>query len=180
MDKKIIYVWGAGRLAGKIIGRYISVNDIEGFVDNDSNKTEFMGKPVITPDILSQTVYDAILVINLYSDEIRKQCLALNIELDKVIFCYNNIMTEDMNKDYLFVASIVGEECADLIKNRYHMVRGTEITQGERCFSRLKYGGHKYLDTDFIRIKTLEMTIKEIRKRKIGETVRKLDNSEVL
>ena len=38
------YIWGTGRLTGMVLGRYISIEEIEGFIDNDESKNEYMGK----------------------------------------------------------------------------------------------------------------------------------------
>ena len=38
-----IFVWGTGRLAGKVIEKYVDLNSIEGFVDNNRDKKEYMG-----------------------------------------------------------------------------------------------------------------------------------------
>lgn len=39
-----ILIWGTGRLVGKVVGRYIDIERVSGFIDNDSTKTEYMGK----------------------------------------------------------------------------------------------------------------------------------------
>lgn len=70
--------------------------------------------------------YDAVCVANLYSQEIYQQCKELQIDTDKVIFLYNNCKLQDINLDYDFVKSILGEEYADIIAKRYHVVRGVE------------------------------------------------------
>ena len=32
-----IYVWGTGRLVGKVVGKYIDIKDVKAFIDNDRN-----------------------------------------------------------------------------------------------------------------------------------------------
>ena len=103
-----IYIWGTGRLVGNVIGRYIDIDTIEGFIDNDKTKREYMGKKVIRPEQLVS--YDAVLIANLYREEITKQCRELDIDMEKVIFLYSNCVMEDVNKDYAFVEKILGKE----------------------------------------------------------------------
>ena len=127
-----LYIWGTGRLVGKVVGRYIAIDEVEAFIDNDKGKNEYMGKKVIRPEQLIGLEYDAVLVANLYGKEIRKQCLEIGIKLERVIFLYNNCTMEDINQDYTFVNKILGEEYAEIVKRRYHIIRGVEA-YGELC-----------------------------------------------
>lgn len=72
-----------------------------------------------------------------------------------------------MNENYHFVETILGKEYAEIVKKRYHVVRGTE-TYGD-LFLEGKKGA--YYDTDYVRIKFFEFVVKEIRKRKIESAV---------
>lgn len=60
--------------------------------------------------------YDAILVANLFSREIYKQCQEIGIDLKKVIFLYNNFTMSDLNQDYVFAEKILGKEYAEIVK----------------------------------------------------------------
>ena len=135
-----LYIWGTGRLVGKVVGRSIDIEDVEAFIDNNANKKEYMGKPVYTPDEVVKMEYDAICVANLFSREIYAQCQKLGIDLDRVIFLYNNCELKDMNKDYGFVSRILGQEYADVVKRRYHVVRGVEA-YGDLCLTGKIQGG---------------------------------------
>lgn len=83
-----------------------------------------MGKKVFSPEEVVNMEYDAIIVANLFSREIYLQCRQIGIDLGKIIFLYNNCVLEDINKDYDFIESIIGGEFAELVKRRYHVVRG--------------------------------------------------------
>ena len=85
-----IFVWGTGRITGKIVGKWISLENIEAFIDNNVEIKEYMGKRVIQPSELLQESYDAIIVANLFSKQIKEQCLNLHIDVNKVIFAYEN------------------------------------------------------------------------------------------
>ncbi len=70
-----ILVWGTGRLAGKVIGKHVDLKNIEAFIDNETSKKEYMGKRVICPIQILNLQYDAILVANLFREEISCQCI---------------------------------------------------------------------------------------------------------
>ena len=72
-------------------------------MDNNECKKEHLSKKVIQPDKLKEQEYDAVLVVNLYSNEIYRQSIELGLDLSKFIFCYANCDINDMNKDYAFV-----------------------------------------------------------------------------
>ena len=69
-----ILVWGTGRLTGKVVGRWISLDDVIAFVDNNTSIENHMGKPVISPQDIEGCSYDAIVIANLFSKDIIKQC----------------------------------------------------------------------------------------------------------
>lgn len=121
-----LFIWGTGRLVGKVVGRYIDIEDVSGFIDNDKEKTEYMGKKVYSPLEVKDMEYDAICVANLFAKEIYQQCKELKIDTDKVIFLYSNCTLQDMNKNYSFVRQVLGNEYADIVAGRYHVVRGVE------------------------------------------------------
>lgn len=121
-------------------------------------------KKVVLPEKLKELEYDAVLVVNLFSKEIYAQSIKLGLDTSKFIFCYANCAIKDMNTDYDFVARVVGNEYADVIKKRYHVIRGVEAF-GDLCFKDSKYEGTGYLDTDYVRTSCFELAVKEIRKR---------------
>lgn len=162
-----IYVWGTGRLVGKVVGKYISLSCITGFIDNNKRENVYMGKPVIFPEELLTMHYDAILVINLYSKEIYKQCVQMGIDLDKVIFVYENYELHDLNCNYNLAKSVLGEEYSKIIKNRYHIVRGVEAYDTLNLREKIP---EKY-EWDYVRIKSLELVVKEIVKRRVEGSV---------
>ncbi len=179
-----LFVWGTGRLAGKVIGRWIKEEEIFGYIDSNPKNREFNGRPVFRPNEIPGMEYDAIVVITLHSREIKDKAESLGIQISKMIFLYNNFFLEDMNRDYGFVESVLGKEYSETVKNRYHVVRGTEA-YGDLCFSSFRKDAIKpelidektqpeiggYLNTDYVRIKCFELVVKEIRKRKLEGAV---------
>lgn len=160
------FIWGTGRAMGAVVGRYIELDEVEAFIDNDRSKHNYMGKTVIPPEEITQHSYDAILVANQYREEIMKQCMELGINLEKVIFLYNNCILEDVNKDYEFVARVLGKKYADIVKNRYHVVRRMEGY--DKPF---EYTGGGYGETDYVRMECFDLAVKEINKRKLSGNV---------
>lgn len=160
-----LFIWGTGRLVGKVIGRYIDIGEVEAFVDNDVSQKEYMGKKVISPDDLTKIQYDAVLVVNSFSKQIFEQCKTIGIDLRKVIFLYSNCYMKDMNTDYKFVQDVLGKEYADVIRNRYHIIRGVEA-YGNLYSQEEGFLNGGYSETDYVREKCFELAVKEIRKRK--------------
>ena len=77
---------------------------------------------------------------------------------------------KDMNQDYTFVESILGKEYAEIVRSRYHVVRGVE-TFGELCLNGQFLPGGGYQENDYVRIKCFELVTKEIRKRAVDGSV---------
>lgn len=125
-----LYVWGTGRLTGKVLGKYLDVKRVTAFVDNDQKKREWLGKPVISPEELVHINYDAVVVITLHSPEIYQQSQNLGLDLTKMIFLYQNIVLQDMNQNYRLIEQIFGHDYAETVKKRYHLVRGVETQHG--------------------------------------------------
>lgn len=51
----------------------------------------------------------------------------------------------DLNTDYKFIEKVLGTECADAIKNRYHIVRDLDINDS-LVFDSLDSKKYKYID----------------------------------
>ncbi len=162
-----IFIWGTGRLAGKVVGNCIALNKIEGFIDNNKCKNEYMGKKVITPEELKDIDYDAVLVANLFSREIYNQCCELRLHTDEFIFLYENFVVQDLNTDYGFISKILGNQYADIVKKRYHVIRGVEEKEN-LCLNDWDNFNGSYQEHDYVRMKCFELAVREIRKNVLG------------
>lgn len=153
-----IYIWGTGRLVGTVLGNIIDENQIWGFIDNNPRIKKFMNKDVFQPHEMLDKEYDAILVITIYSQEIYEQCKQIGLDINKVIFIYNNFRKDDINTNYDLAELILGKDYTDVIKNRYALIRKNIAaeTQGRTLLS-------GYTEMDFVRIKTFEMVSEEIK-----------------
>ena len=164
-----IYVWGTGLILARILDYKICIDQIEAFIDNDERKTEYLGKKVLRPQEI-ESDYDAIIVANMHTKEIYDQCVALDIDINKVLFLYNNIQTKDININYGLMEKILGTEYTRAVKSRYHLVRNISKDEIQPGFCDELYETKLFKD-DYIRAKTLELVAEEIRKNNIeGET----------
>ena len=164
-----IYVWGTGRLTGKVIGKYLNPDEITAYVDNDERKTMWQGKKVIQPTMLKKANYDAIVVITLHSQEIYEQCKELGLCMDKVVFLYQNLRGCDLNTNYCLIEQIFGSEYTNIVKNRYHIIRRDEGKDAPHLQDACPVGG--YFATDYVRMRCFELVVKEIKKRNVPGSV---------
>ena len=162
-------MWGTGLILARILGRRIYIDQIEAFIDNDERRTEYLGKEVLRPNEID-TDYDAIIVANMHTKEIYDQCVELDIDINKVLFLYNNIQTKDINVNYALMEKILGSEYTQAVRARYHLVRNIAKDEILPGFCEELYKTKLYKD-DYVRAKTLELVAEEIRKHNIeGET----------
>lgn len=171
MGKKL-YIWGTGVILGRVLDYRVSRNDIIAFIDNDISKKEYMGIPVIKPTEILQE-YDAIIVANSHSNEIYNQCKDLNINLDKTIFLYNNFKLVDYNKNYDFIASILGKDYAKIIKQKYHLIRSVAKDEIEPLANKY-FLNDKMYEEDFVRIRDFYLAVDEIKRKNIQGAVAEL------
>ena len=94
-----IYVWGAGR-AGKLLFHVLQENHIKikGFLDNNGNKVEYCGYPVILPcKVKPQNDYILISLMS-YSSEVLKQLEEMDYKATDCFYVLENSLcnTEDV------------------------------------------------------------------------------------
>lgn len=169
---KKVYVWGTGIILSRILDYRIKLDDIEAFIDNATNRTDYLGKKVISPYHLQEN-YDAIIVASMHTDEIMKQCQELHFDMSKVFFLYNNIVTKDVNQNYELVAEILGKKYADIIRKRYHLVRDISKYEVVQVIDKELYDTSLY-NEDYVRVKTLELVAEEIYENKVCGAVAEL------
>lgn len=169
---KKVYVWGTGIILSRILDYRIKLNDIEAFIDNNPNKVEYLGKKVISPYCL-QRDYDAIIVASMHTGETIKQCSELHFDMNKILFLYNNIVTKDVNQNYKLAEEILGREYADIVRNRYHLVRDISRYETVKIIDKDLYNVSLYKE-DYVRVKTLELIAEEIRENEIYGAVAEL------
>ena len=168
----MVYVWGTGMILCRVIDYRIKLENVIAFIDNNPKNKEYMGKKVIKPTEITED-YDAIIVANSYSREIYEHCKELNIDLSKLIFLYNNLETVDYNKDYYFVEKILGKEYADIVKSKYHIIRSVAVDEVKK-HRFYEFENDKMYKEDYVRVRTLELAISEIKRKNIEGAVAEL------
>jgi len=174
MCNKKILIWGTGQLAWQTV-KNLDEKDIIGYVDTYKKKEIYVGKKVYKPSEILEIEYDAILVSTIFGKEIKDVCQNEGIPLDRVIFVYGNVITEDLNKDYNFVQKICGEKFAVSIEKRYHLIReiDEEINNSEISEIDLLRDSKLYR-SDYVRLKNFELLVREINKRNVEGEIAEL------
>lgn len=164
-----IYIWGTGSGCIDIIDKMIALDDVCGFIDNNVSKKTHLGKKVYSPSQIKNIQFDAILVATSHSKEIYDQCNFLGIDISKVVFLFNHYDCVDLNKNYVFAEKILGNENVRWIREHRKMV---EIVQGHGDFF-LKDCPiqSSYSEVEYLRLKSLELVVKEIKKRNLQGAV---------
>lgn len=102
-----VYIWGAGKLARKLINRGIHA-DIKGFIETYKTKDIFMEKKVYSPDEIDQN-YDAIIVANAFPNEVWSYARNVKeIDRDRMIFM-NCCLYVDPRNNLPLKREILGE-----------------------------------------------------------------------
>lgn len=156
-----ILIWGTGRAVAHVLKYRVKIEDVEAFIDNDLSKKEFMDRPIIAPAQIKGREYDVIFVANRFANEIRRQCIELGINLEKVIFLYNNYCIRDLNEDYNVLKGILDEGYIQTLKHSYHVISTPEID----AINNVDYDTYMadpIYENDYVRLKNFELIASEI------------------
>ena len=132
-----IFMWGVGFAAHELMEGELKEVKITAFIDK--NKKKMDGYAVYSPEAAVELEYDAIIVATAYAREIYIQAKELGYDLSKFIFVYCNYFFNDMNSNYELAGRIFSEKYIDVIRNRYHVIRG--MMRDENAPSELLEGG---------------------------------------
>lgn len=153
-----IFVWGRGVAAEELLENELSSTTIAGFIDNNKESSD---KNVFAPYEVVKERYDAIIVATAHSQEIYQQAEKMSFDMSKFIFVYNNRLYKDMNQNYELVAKIFPQGYSEIIKNRYHMIRGMKQDEVRKsAFDPDRTKG--MYASDYNRIRTFELIADEI------------------
>lgn len=176
-----VYVWGIGRFTATYIDDFIDEAHVAGYIDTYSNKGTYRDKKVYRPHEMKEKDYDAILVTPCETEEIEKECIREGIDISKLIYLHHNFLLKDKNKDYTFVEKIIGHKAAQQLRSQCKMISPPIFFGGAHgqsddlmVFANAKKLSDTIHQYDYIRIKSLEFAIKEIRKRKLKGSVAEL------
>ncbi|MBE6015713.1 MAG: hypothetical protein E7241_10205 [Lachnospiraceae bacterium] len=161
-----LFVWGTGFVAKELLENEFKDIKISGFIDKKAYANSDMyldGVKVYAPQVIKDLEYDLIVVATGHSYSVYEQAKEVGVDLGKLFFIYNNYIFEDLNKDYDAVRNIFTEDFVNIIKNRYHVIRGMhcdELGDGFLESGSWRHGG-VYAE-DYVRLRTFELVYKEI------------------
>ncbi|BCJ92958.1 hypothetical protein acsn021_05270 [Anaerocolumna cellulosilytica] len=184
-----ILLWGCGeRCQFFIKNKYLDLDIIIGFIDNNSNLTHFFGKKVYRPDeiyTLSEK-YDFIIVTtNTYTvnSQILNQLEALGLPSDKILFIYNNYrITEKIyikkQNDKLIKAiseelyyNIVEPEKLQVERLNDTLTCSFDLIDNQKIVGTGSLNNDLMYMKDYTRYRTFELTANEIENRKLEGAV---------
>lgn len=159
-----IFIWGTGFAAMEMLENEMSGIKVEAFIDNNAeNVKEKKGRPVYFPQEALNKEYDAVVVVTKYSREIYDQAVELGFDMDKFVFIYNNYLFDDMNRNYKLAGEIFSNEYLEIIKHRYHVVRGMKMDEIKPQFCLGNNRCQKMYKKDYNRIRTFELVAENVR-----------------
>lgn len=170
-----ILMWGVGFAAHELLEGELAETEISAFIDK--NKKKIDGYEVYSPEEAVHLEYDAIIVATGFAKEIYKQAKELGYDLSKFVFVYSNYIFQDMNTNYELAEQIFSKEYTDIIKNRYHVIRGMVLDEKKPSeFSGEGYKGRHedMFADDYNRIRTFELIVEELREKNIPGAVAEL------
>ncbi|WP_051533591.1 TylF/MycF/NovP-related O-methyltransferase [Anaerovibrio sp. RM50] len=178
-----VYVWGIGRFTATYIDDFIDEAHVAGYIDTYSNKGTYRDKKVYRPHEMKEKDYDAILVTPCETEEIEKECIREGIDISKLIYLHHNFLLKDKNKDYTFVEKIIGHKAAQRLQSQCKLITPPPPTSWsaddqDDCVDAFSNVQKKLFSTiseyDFVRLKSLELVVKEIKKRNLSGSVAEL------
>lgn len=168
-----IFIWGAGFAARELLEGELKEVKIEAFIDRSQKVID--NYIVYSPEEAVNLEYDVVIVATAFAKEIREQAIKLGYDLSKFIFVYCNYCFEDMNTNYKLAEKIFSKRYVDVIRNRYHVIRGMMVDENHP--SVFFWGGNRYegmYADDYNRIRTFELIVEEICEKNVCGSVAEL------
>lgn len=168
-----IYIWGTGFAAKELLETDLKEIVIEAYIDNNRNY-DCPLKPIISPEEAVNMEIDAVIVATGYSKEIYAQAINLGFDISKFIFIYNNYFFKDMNQNYILAESILPHKLVEIMKTRYHVIRGMMQDEVMSQFCLGNQRNEDMYENDYNRIRTFELIVREIYEENIMGAVAEL------
>lgn len=168
-----LLVWGKGIKFSLLKDRFINMEEVIGFVDNNKSENEYLGKPVYLPEDIKKTDYDALIVASNSTEAIYKQCLNVGIDLSKTIFIYRNWTMNPLNDTSGLAEKIFGKEFAEFQRGKYHVINAPTVDETDYLLTKGYETDRLYID-DYVRIRTMLMVAKEINDNNISGDIAEL------
>ena len=122
-----LIVWGTGNSAANIFNQYLQIDDIYCFVESAPTRAQVWGKKIISPEELSGTDFDLLLIASNFSHEIYRKC-ELGLDINKIYFVYHGYFPLSyLNTNTDYVKNIMGDAWLEkmtyqfevIVRNRY-------------------------------------------------------------
>ena len=118
-----VLIWGTGNVAQELYNNGIN-GEILGYVESNTNKEEFIGCSVYDPHTMPND-YDYIIVANTYTDEIYQTCVALELDISKIVFLrHGRIFAYNAAKE---IRKVLGEKNYTRYAQEYGVWKNTFI-----------------------------------------------------
>lgn len=151
-----IYVWGTGCGASELMERGLTPEKIAAFVESNPDSGAFLGRPVLSPEEVSVSDCDLMLVTTRHVEDITEKCADLGIPAERCLFLKNSVSLRDRNDASRDTAyQILGKALAETLLTPHHIVptpgqlRDTRLTGQER-------------ENDYVRMGTLELLCRRL------------------
>lgn len=86
-----VYVWGTGCGASELMERGFPREGITAFVESNPDSAEFLGRPVLSPEMVSASDCDLMIVTTRHVGEIAGQCARLGIPAERCLYLKNSV-----------------------------------------------------------------------------------------
>ena len=106
-----IYVWGTGCGAAELVEKGLEPQRITAFVDSFPTGDTFSGRPVLTPEALTISRGDIVLVTTRQAEAVARKCAELGIPGDALLFLKNSQFLCDRNADAPQQRKFSGRNC---------------------------------------------------------------------
>ncbi len=140
-----LYVYGTGCGAGELTREALDPARIAAFVESQPTRECFLGRPVISVSALAERKVDLLIVT-------AKDCPALPLPPEKVLYLKNHLELRDRNRSYDAARMALGDAFVDRLRRQETLVRAP-----------LRDDGSFTPSGDWVRFKTLEAICRELK-----------------
>ena len=139
-----LYVYGTGCGAGELTREALDPMRIAAFVETEPARETFLGRPVISVSALAEREVDLLIVT-------AKDCPALPLPPEKVLYLKNHLELRDRNGSYDTAQKALGDAFVEKLQRQETLVRAPLWDDG--AFA---------APGDWVRLKTLETISREL------------------
>lgn len=150
-----IYIWGTGCGTAELFAQGLDPNTITAFVETSPLTDSFLGKPLLKPQQLPADDVELLLIASRHTEEIQKPCIALGLKQETLFFLKNQYILQDRNISCMKAKELLPPWLLQKLSKPCRIVREPDGVSGT-------LSDQKLLDSDYVRIKTLELLVQSI------------------